>query len=76
MKVTNRRSGSSLVLTGLIGILYFWLTDHRLGLASRLTGSPSSVDEANQAFTGTIVGIVGSLVVVGIGVWLLTRRTA
>ena len=56
------------------GVAFFWLTDHRYGLASRLAGAVSCVDEANQAFAGTVVGIAGSLVVVGIGVWLLARR--
>ena len=75
MNIRNRRSGASLVLTGLLGIVFFWLTDHRFGLASRLTGSASSVDEANQAFTGTVIGIAGSLIVMFIGFWLLTRKT-
>ena len=75
MNIRNRRSGSALVFAGLLGVAFFWLTDHRYGLASRLAGAASSVDEANQAFAGTVVGIAGSLVVVRIGLWLLTRLT-
>lgn len=75
MNIRNRRSGSALVLAGLAGVAFFWLTDHRYGLASRVARTASSVDEANQAFPGTVIGIAGSLVVVFIGMWLLTRRS-
>jgi len=76
MNVRNRRSGASLVLTGVLGLLFFWLTDHRYGLASRLYASPSSIDQANQALAGTIIGITGSLIVVLVGLWLITRKAA
>ena len=33
----NRRPGASLVFTGLAGVIFFWVTDQRYGLASRLT---------------------------------------
>jgi len=74
MNIRNRRSGALLVLTGLLGALFFWLTDHRFGLASHLARTPSSVDEANQAFTGTVIGIAGSLIVFCIGLWLVARK--
>jgi uncharacterized membrane protein len=74
MNIRNRRSGTSLILAGLLGLAFFWLTDHRYGLASRFAGSPPTVDQANQALAGTIVGIAGSLIVFGIGVWLLMRK--
>ena len=42
-----------------------------------LRGSPdNAVDAANQALTGTIMGFVGSVVVLLVGLWLLTRRRA
>ena len=75
MNIRNRRSGASLILTGLAGMAFFWLTDHRYGLAANISGSPSSIDQANQALTGTVVGIACSAFVLVIGLWLLTRST-
>lgn len=63
-----------LILIGLIGVIFFWITDHRVGLASQLAGAQSSIDQANQALAGTIIGIAGSCLVIGIGMWLLTRK--
>lgn len=74
MNIRNRRSGASLILTGIVGVTFFWLTDQRYGLASRLSGNPSSIDQANQALAGTVIGITGSAIVFFIGLWLLTRK--
>ena len=42
-----------------------------------LRGSPdNAVDAANQALTGTIIGVAGSLGILGVGCWLVTRRRA
>jgi uncharacterized membrane protein len=70
VSVRYRRSGTSLILVGLAGVLFFWMTDRRYGWWS----NASSIDQANQALAGTVIGIVGSLTVLGIGVWLLTRK--
>ncbi len=75
MNIRNRRSGASLILTGIGGLVFFWLTDQRYGLASQLSGTPSSIDQANQVLPGTIVGIACSAIVLFIGIWLLTRKT-
>lgn len=90
--VSTRRSGLTLIMLGLLGVAFFWLTDPRFGLLGHATadlhrqidwrhwlfvlrGSPDNlVDAANQAFTGSVVGIAGSVVVLCIGLWLLTRR--
>ena len=69
----SRRSGSSLVIAGLLGILFFCATDPRYGII-RFAGD-NVIDAANQARIGTLVGIAGSAVVLVIGLWLLTRRT-
>ena len=45
-------------------------TDRRYGWWS----DASTIDQANQALAGTVIGVVGSLTVLGIGVWLLTRK--
>ena len=42
-----------------------------------LRGSPdNAVDAANQALTGTLVGIAGSIGILIVGLWLVTRRRA
>ena len=69
-----RRSGFSLLLAGLGGALFFWLTDPRYGVQR---GGPGAdiVDRINEARLGTMVGIGGSVLVVLIGLFLMTRRT-
>ncbi len=89
--VSTRRSGLTLLLLGLLGIAFFWLTDPHWGPTGNhladvhdwrhwlfvLRGSPdNAVDAANQARMGTIVGIVGSAGVLIVGLWLVTRRRA
>ena len=91
MTRVTRRSGVVLIILGVLGALYFWLTDPRLGPAAhrlptgaadvrhwlfRLRGSPDNpIDAANTAWPSTAVGMAGSLTVLGIGVWLIRRRT-
>jgi hypothetical protein len=91
MTRATRRSGAVLVVLGVLGGLYFWLTDPRFGPAGHakpagavdvrfwlhvLRGSPENVvDAANTAWLVTCVGIAGSLAVLGIGAWLMRRRT-
>jgi hypothetical protein len=104
MTKTTRRSGTSLILLALVGVLYFWATDPRYGPDTRrdpayvwkpawrlfrtevsvdprhwlyvMRGSPENpVDAAHTAQLSTFVGIAGCAVVLGIGCWLLTRRT-
>ena len=91
MTRATRRSGAGLVVLGVLGALYFWLTDPRFGPAGRaksagvldvrywlhvLRGSPDNVvDAANTAWLVTLVGVAGSLTVLGIGLWLTRRRT-
>jgi hypothetical protein len=68
----SRRSGLSLVIAGLLGIGFFWATDPRWGLVH--PQAQSVIDAANQARIGTMVGVGGSIAVLLIGLWLLTRR--
>ena len=91
MTRATRRSGVVLLVLGVLGGLYFWLTDPRYGPAAHpkpqgavdvrhwlfvLRGSPDNpVDAANTAWLSTAVGLAGSLTVLGIGAWLVTRRT-
>jgi hypothetical protein len=75
MARTNRHSGYSLVAAGLLGILFFWITDPRYGMALHWNHSENAIDLANQHLPGTVVGLVGSGLILIIGVWLLTRRS-
>jgi len=91
MTRATRRSGAVLVILGVVGALYFCLTDPRFGPAGHakpagpldvrywlhvLRGSPENVvDAANSAWLVTLVGLAGSLTMFAIGVWLTRRRT-
>jgi hypothetical protein len=67
-----RRSGVSLALAGLIGALFFWMTDPRFG--STRSAAIDVIDRVNEARIGTFVGVAGSAIVLLIGLWLMTRR--
>lgn len=71
----QRRSGISLALTGLVGIAFFWLTDPRFGLVGQWNRGDNAIDMVHENFAGTVVGIGGSLLILGIGVYLLRRKT-
>ena len=91
MTRATRRSGVILVVLGVLGGLYFWLTDPRFGPAAHdkpqgaadvrywlhvLRGSPDNlVDAANAAWLVTLVGLAGAVTMLAIGVWLMRRRT-
>jgi hypothetical protein len=71
----NRRTGMSLVLAGLLAILFFWLSDPRWGIRGKGRSS-DFIDAIAQASPGTYVGIIGGIVIAVIGLWLMMRRTA
>jgi hypothetical protein len=72
----RRRPGFSLLLSGLIGLAFFLLTDARWGFGQRLIGGrgDNPVDLANALTPGTLVGLGGSAIVLFVGLWLTTRR--
>jgi hypothetical protein len=70
----NRRSGYSLLLIGVLGVLFFWVTDPRYGMALRWSTGQNVIDLANQHLPGTIVGIAGSAMIFVIGLVLLSRK--
>lgn len=74
MNKDTRRSGSRLILAGLLGIAFFALTDPRSGWAM-IDATENKIDAVRDAATATYVGIAGSLAVLMIGLWLMTRRT-
>jgi uncharacterized membrane protein len=70
-----RRTGASLVVAGLLGVAFFWLTDPRYGWAKPVAvAGDNPIDAAHYMLAGTVVGVVGSVVVLLIGLWLMTRR--
>jgi len=78
----SRRSGLSLLIVGLIGGMFFCLTDPVAIVTIRaplvrhhlLTPDPYNlIDAFNEGRIGTIVGIAGSTVIFLIGLWLLRR---
>ena len=78
MTKDTRRSGLSLVIAGILGVAFFWLTDPRWGWtgAADAASAPTVIDAVRQASPGTFVGIAGSALVLLIGLWLMTRRVA
>ena len=89
MTRTTRRSGLALVLLGVLGTVFFWLTDPRFGPAARrapegeldwrywlfvLRGSPGNLpDAARDALLSTVIGVAGCVAVVLVGLWLVSR---
>ena len=86
---TTRRSGLTLLVLGLVGAAFFWVTDPRIGpnvsgkhgvydprsWVAALRGKPANaIDAANEASVATYVGLAGSLSVLGIGMYLMSRR--
>jgi hypothetical protein len=69
-----RRSGLNLAIAGVLGVLFFWLTDPAWGLFKPAQARESPVDAVNEALIGTTVGIAGSAVVLLLGLWIATRR--
>ena len=76
MTSDNKRSGLSLSAAGAVGLLFFWLTDPRWGPLGRWMHADDLIDAINQGRPGTLIGLTGSGVVLLIGLWLMTRRTA
>lgn len=68
-----KKSGVSLSAAGVLGVLFFWLTDPVHGIGRKTFDNP--VDAMNEAALGTIAGIVGSVAVLLLGLWIMTRRT-
>ncbi len=69
------RTPRLLIIAGLIGLLFFWLTDPQFGMAAPMIGDRVR-DAANIALPGTAVGAVGSALMLMIGSWLMIRRDA
>lgn len=74
MTNTPRTSGLSLVVAGVLGLLFFWLTDPRWGWLGRRSAGDEAIDAVHQLTPGTMIGLAASGVALLIGIWLATRR--
>ena len=88
---STRRSGLLFLLIGILGGLFFWVTDPRYGPQVHkdqtaqldwrhwlyvVRGSPENqIDAANQTMLSTVVGVAGSAALLVTGLWLMTRRS-
>lgn len=70
--MSMRSSGWILALMGLLGLLYFWLTDPVYGMGARWVSVDQIID--GQMRPGTIMGFAGSALIAGIGLWSGVRR--
>ena len=68
-----RRSALNLAAAGVMGVLFFWLTDPVWGVGPKKFDN--AVDAMNEAWLGTVAGIAGSVAALLIGLWIATRRT-
>jgi hypothetical protein len=67
-----KKSGLSLILAGAVGVLFFWLTDPIMGVGRK--NFPNPVDAMNEASLGTMAGIAGSVALLALGLWMMTRK--
>jgi hypothetical protein len=74
MTSDTKRSGLSLLIVGVLGVLFFWATDPQFGVVSSQSASP--VDAVHDARLGTYFGVGVSGIVLLVGGWLLMKRSA
>lgn len=76
--MNRTRSAIGLVLLGILGGLFFWLTDPTWGYVAQnfMDSSVNRIDAAHQARFGTYIGLIGSAIAVLVGLWSMMRRPA
>ena len=67
-----KKSGLNLAIAGVLGVLFFWLTDPVYGVGVK--NMDNIVDAKIEASLGTIAGIAGSAACLLLGLWIMTRR--
>lgn len=72
-----RKYGILLILFGLLGAVFFALTDPRImpPWIEYLGWGRNLVDASINALPGSLLGLVGSVVIMLTGFWLLVRRS-
>lgn len=62
---------------GVLGLAFFCETDPHVSphAIEQLGWGSNLVDATLDAMAGSVIGLVGSMVIVGIGLWLVMRRT-
>jgi len=63
-----------LMLAGVLGVVFFWLSDPTIGVAAMVIHNDHWRDAANQGMPGTIVGMIVSAAVLLVGGWLMKRQ--
>ena len=71
----TQRNGIGMIVSGIAGGAFFWLTDPRWTVVGRRMAGDSSLDAVHELSAGTYVGVAGSAIVLLLGIWLVTRRT-
>ena len=61
MTSDNKRSGISLCAAGVVGVLFFWLTDAGWGVIGRRVHADDLIDAINFGRPGTMIGLIGRL---------------
>ena len=70
----TRRSGLYLMIAGLSGAAFFYLTDPRWGWLGRRVAGDNAIDAVHQLMPGTLLGLTGSGIALLIGLFLTTRK--
>ncbi len=72
-----KRSGLLLIFCGVVGLAFFLLTDPKMFPAriGPMGWRDNLVDAVQDAQYGTAIGLAGSAVILGIGLWLVLRRS-
>jgi hypothetical protein len=69
-----RRTGVSMIALGICGAAFFWLADPRYGALGQRLARDRMAEAVHSISIGTQMGLAGSLVVLSLGLWLITRR--
>ena len=67
------RAGGNLIVAGVVGVAFFWATDPQVGLVASADALVAR-DVVNRALPGTLVGLVGSALILLSGAWLSARQ--
>jgi hypothetical protein len=71
-----KRAGMVLMVLGLLTLLFFLATDATMmpEWMEKVGWGRNQVDASTDARWGTVIGVIGSIAIIGSGLWLLVRR--